>query len=137
MTEPPRDREETCKRCRVSLPPNYAARKCAFATGVFSDANWNCGTANALRDIASIHKAATRWNDQSIAYVPMPEYGFIVLGWYKQRGALDTAVMLDNFAPITLAEAEEAIAAFSADLEGAEANWDYEPKYRYGGNDDR
>ena len=135
MTDSPP--KQTCKRCEEPLPANYSPRKCAFKNGFFSSDNWNCGTANALRDIAIIHGAATRYSDESIGYVPAPDNcecgsAFIVLTWYKCRGRVDDIFTSYHKEPLKLKDAEAIIAAFADDLAAAEN--DKEPQWKYGGN---
>lgn len=121
-----------CPRCETPLPPNYGPRNCAFKNGTFSEDNWNCGTANALRDIAIANNAATRWADSSIGYVPLPgERGFAVLLWYKHRGAVDSIRLAGSNALISLTVAEATIEKFAADLVAASA--DKEIQHPYGG----
>lgn len=84
--------------------------KCAFRFGVFSSDNWNCATLSDLRVLAEqLQDRVCSWGysvtynyrhgDDSIAVLPCPEdckqMGFVVLSWYKQRGAVDSAHVLE------------------------------------------
>ena len=101
--------------------------RCAFETGKFSTNNWNCATANALREICSDEwgekKSDTAWgfrDDMSAASFGViwvgegqEEEGFyIAMTWYKSRGRLGWAYRMcddDRPRPLTLKEAMSAI----------------------------
>lgn len=122
---------EVCRRCRErGRPSNFGSEpKCAWPDGgAFNPENWQCATANELRDLAyeavgknMWDRYCTRTEDESLAvlWVPSREVDgrfcggafFIVMTYYKDRGrtsgihyALDGVIR-----PLTLAEAEEAI----------------------------
>jgi hypothetical protein len=81
--------------------------KCAFVRENFSDENWNCGTMNALRGLASV----CSWSDdQNAALLPMRDESgrFLLLGWYKNRGRTELARIVGEYdvEPLTLTEAE-------------------------------
>ena len=103
-----------CPRCteRGTLPSFASEPKCAFApTGVFVADNWQCATMNALREIARDTKIM--WTcDQHAALLPL-EGGFIVLGWYKDRGRTEYAGYLQDYVcgPLTLRTAEAYLSA--------------------------
>ena len=86
-------RPERCARCEVAYGsgrPSYFASepKCAFPNGVFASDNWNCATANLLRDAARQDEpdGHTVWSeDQNAALIPWDGV-FVVMGWYKHRG---------------------------------------------------
>jgi hypothetical protein len=92
---------------------------CAFGSGVFDPKNWNCATSNRLREIAEdvVH---LHWRDDdaacSFGAVPFAGehgQGYIVMSWYKSRGATGRMMtMCDDHPPhvTRLAEAEDAIA---------------------------
>jgi hypothetical protein len=69
---------------------------CAFLTGTFDVANWNCATMNALR--RAVETLGVAWRDDLAfgAFGAMPicdvDRGFVlVLGWYKNRGRTSLA----------------------------------------------
>lgn len=108
----------------------------------FTNDNWSCATADKLRDLAgedglepSDERMYVRRDDQSYAalYVPPNPHqledegefrggGFIAMTWYKHRGTTDVMVRVDGWQdgkgqtalPLTLAEAEAALANFAA-----------------------
>ena len=87
-----------CPRCAAGGHP--WSPKCGFlANGVFTDDNWNCATLNALRDVVE----RTYGFDESIGVVRCDEEtgGFVVLTWYKDRGATSNALWVGD-SPITL-----------------------------------
>lgn len=103
--------ETHCPRCvAAGHPDHYASpRTCGFSRdGKFRARNWSCATLDELRRIAYESNHATRWNDASVAVLPL-EYGFVVLSYYKDRGCTDRAYRSDDCTPITLDDAEEAI----------------------------
>lgn len=104
--------ETHCARCvSGGHPSDFGSEiKCGFKDGVFVGRDWNCRTLGELRRIAYQSDRALRWNDQSIAVIPRGEWGFIVLTYYKDRGATDRAYCAEGCTPITLEQAEEAIA---------------------------
>lgn len=91
---------------------NGADPKCAFPYGVFVSDNWNCATANALRDIAG---EGLCHEDQHAAIIKagMDHDGFFVaLEWYKSRGRTDGIWMMrgdETPRRITIYEAEDII----------------------------
>ncbi len=82
--------------------------KCGFTDGirVFTTDNWNCATLNSLRDVAYVTHAM----ENKIGVVPHHEEGgFILLFWYKSRGATMQALWWDGEEapkPLTLHQAE-------------------------------
>jgi hypothetical protein len=92
--------------------------RCAFAgRDWFVPDNWMCATMIRLRDIAQRNGWEHRDdNIGSIAYVPFEgdnNAGFIVMSYYKNRGATGMATVMDDDhppRPLTLREAKEAIA---------------------------
>src|SRR6185295_9436034 len=77
-----------CARCiEAGHPEHYGSpRTCGFdASGAFKARNWSCATLDELRRIAYDSEHATRWNDISVAVMPL-EYGFIVLHYHKDYG---------------------------------------------------
>jgi len=100
-----------CARCiEAGHPEHYGSpRTCGFdASGAFKARNWSCATLDELRRIAYDSEHATRWNDISVAVMPL-EYGFIVLHYHKDYGCTDLAYRSYDRELITLADAEEAI----------------------------
>ena len=98
-----------CKLCKERGKNwNGDDPKCAFTNGIFSNGNWNCETANRLRDLTD----DTRFynNDQYCGIVDLDGFGkFLILSWYKSRGRTEGAWVVDQalISPITLKEAEE------------------------------
>lgn len=97
---------EPCYRCRTT-PQNWSGdgRKCAFMDGVFSPENWNCATVNGLRDMA---KESVYNDDQNAALVSLINGIYMVLSWYKSRGATEGIWLFreGGLHPINLIEAE-------------------------------
>lgn len=103
---------QPCPRClsRTPLGKNWDEPRCAFPTGVFQSDNWNCATANALRDLVK----QPVWNeDQNAGLIPGVKSYHVVLGWYKNRGRTEGAWMINEgiMEPLTLEEAERVIEA--------------------------
>jgi hypothetical protein len=97
--------------------------KCAFPEGVFVDDNWNCATANALRDIAEIALDDPARKDVFALWDSDENLGafcaggfFVVLSWYKRRGQTGKILKLesDTMEPLTLEDAEKAISSWNA-----------------------
>lgn len=128
-----------CPRCvaeygETGRPENFGSDpQCAFATGTFAPKNWNCATANALRDLCGDAwddnqiPGAFHWRDDnagaSFGAFWVPEHphdggGFYVaMSWYKNRGATGQIWMFNDDMephPLTLQEAEEAITSVAA-----------------------
>jgi hypothetical protein len=99
--------------------------KCAFESRTFDSNNWQCQTANELRDIMD-------WTDRddlraaSVGVIRIPEYGaednetdniqqgYLVATWYKDRGTTGQMwVMWDDEPPelLTLDTAEFILAS--------------------------
>lgn len=101
--------DQACPRC-VQRGQTWSGDdpKCAFSSGTFSPDNWNCATANALRDEADSEEHPPRWSeDQYGALVPW-EGRFIVLSWYKHRGRTEGCWLMnsDRLEPLSLEDAE-------------------------------
>lgn len=100
-----------CPRCPKDVPID----QCAFASGVFSSANWNCGTANVLRDAADKLEAKQAYNeDQRAVLLPNDAVcgSFILVSWYKRRGKTDMLALVNprhstEVLPLTLQQAED------------------------------
>jgi hypothetical protein len=82
---------------------------CAFEGPAFDEENWNCSTMNILRDIAEqFYVNRDDMNNASIGIIPIPEIehirgGYIVMTWYKDRGATGQAyIMCDELKPVPL-----------------------------------
>jgi hypothetical protein len=92
--------------------------QCAFSSGTFYSENWNCVTANLLRDAAEMRKPL--WSEDQYASLLPWEGRFILLSWYKHRGRTEGAWLVDGtrIEPLTLADTEtyltETAAAASA-----------------------
>ncbi len=116
-----------CKACKETPEPDYygSPRKCAFdENGIFTEDNWNCVTANALRLLAG---ESSHWgenhkesdensfyvyrNDRSYAALWIPSHpndipdgkecgpfrggGFIAMYWSKHRGQTEGIIRVD------------------------------------------
>ena len=100
---------------------------CAFKTGVFSSKNWNCQTMAALREMARDEDGAVAWReDQACARLwsegdPADEVrgdgcdGWVILGWYKNRGQTESAQVMcdDHWEPLTLSRAVAMLEGFA------------------------
>lgn len=110
----------TCKRCvKRGKPTNFGSDpKCAFESGIFSKNNWQCATISELRIFADDFGYTSRQNDESIGVLKIPERvgnGYLVMTWYKNRGAIGGALILDDEEPpkmLTLETAEEIIECY-------------------------
>jgi hypothetical protein len=98
------------------------APKCAFADGAFSSKNWNCATANAIRDIVyegngDLPGVDYQYcDDQKYATVKVDELdgldGALALWvtWYKSRGTTDGMwLMFSDQPPRPPTEQESAV----------------------------
>lgn len=76
-------------------------RKCAFEEAKFSSENWNCATMGMLRTLGDSNfyvnppGAEVRSIDQTGSMLPF-DGKFIVMGWYKSRGKVEAAVVVDE-----------------------------------------
>jgi len=97
---------DECPRCQ-KRGKNWKGDdpRCAFKSGFFSEDNWNCATMNKLRACDGFQ---TFSEDNSCMVLPF-EGNFIVLKWYKSRGRIDFAVILNDsgMIPISLDSVEE------------------------------
>jgi hypothetical protein len=110
---------EPCRRCQEQgQPENFSSPiKCGFLSGSFDPDNWQCGTLNALRSL--IKPDDIKYNeDCSVAVLPCfgTEDGFLLLTWYKRRGAVAKCDWIDLFmqSPATLEDVEATIEALEA-----------------------
>lgn len=124
-----------CHRCVArGTMKNTATPKCAFESGTFSGNNFLCATSTALRDLLSTGfevtagVAASYVDDTTFVSVPIDiesieGAAFMIMSWYKRRGCTDViAIVYEGVvAPITLAQAEEAIPALERALHGVVA----------------
>lgn len=104
-----------CEACRSarSLERGW---KCAFTkAGRFTADNWMCGSMGRLRD-AAIFQHRDDLHSGSIAVVLLPDrndlQGYIVLSFYKERGTVGAAVVMnddDKPKALTRAVAEAAV----------------------------
>lgn len=110
-----------CPRCQARGKTwNGADPKCAFPDqGQFNSSNWNCATANALRDLCGdegcpwrdkvvethgVRQAyGIRWDDKSWGAINIIEidlerdnYKTLWLSWYKLRGRTDAMLLLND-----------------------------------------
>lgn len=116
-----------CKRCQDDPQPEHfgSPRRCAFESGIFSSNNWSCGTVNVLRHWAYEEGTAYRYNDTSIAIVPLYADdtwdldGWIVMTYYKDRGKTSGAF-------IVATEGQDSILLSLEDAESAIANLEIE-----------
>ena len=71
--------------------------------------NWNCATMSELRQAA---ENKTVWSEDTNAALLPWDGEFIVLKWYKSRGATECAFMLEGTEarPLSLDEAEQYLA---------------------------
>lgn len=88
--------------------------KCAFENGVFSPDNWNCATMSKLRAISEKLDLTMIHNDVGFGVVPFDGenfHGYIVMTWYKNRGKVSNAQLMndDNVVELTEEMALEAI----------------------------
>ena len=85
---------------------------CAFdADGKWKTDNWTCATMNQLRELC-----VARWHmDQACATLPFSDEEdcpyWLVLGWYKNRGRVEIATVIDGSesAPLTETFATQAL----------------------------
>jgi hypothetical protein len=93
-----------CELCEKDPKPGHFAerRRCAFEAEEFSRDNWQCGTMNALRDAGEAFSLRDDEQNGSICVVPIPwndnqlAQGYIVLGYYKNRGRTGSAVIVEE-----------------------------------------
>lgn len=92
----------TCLACLSAgmKPPHFGSpRRCAFESGIFSTDNWQCATLNALRDLA-IFSHRDDMENGSICVIPLPvndiQQGYIVLSFYKDRGSVGRAIVMND-----------------------------------------
>lgn len=90
-----------CLLCMIASP--VKARACAFTKrGAFRRRNYACGTMLSLRAICKLRERDDL-NAGSIGVVAVPEddsadkaRGWLVLSWYKERGATPGAIIVDD-----------------------------------------
>lgn len=89
------------------------APDCGFtAQGRFTEENWNCATLNALRDLADDEDTGVAWRyDRAAGIIGVRDEFLIVLGWYKNRGRTECALVVDgpDVRPLTLDDAAHAL----------------------------
>ena len=125
-------RKMTCELCKERGKDwDGGDPECAFEDGVFSPNNWNCATMNKLRELAE--ERETEYietiddayacsfekyhyiDDQYLGVIPYKGIAdipkFVVIGWYKNRGQTEEAVVFgDNgITTLTLNDAEDAV----------------------------
>ena len=121
----------TCPGCSADPHPRDSQpRRCAFGPdGDFIPSNWACVTMLALRSYAEKRKTVHRsTDDQSIGVLPTgdldPEgdlaiQGWLVMCWYKHRGATGQACILDEDGmnePLDLARATAILAELDGEI---------------------
>ncbi len=97
-----------CKRCiEKGKPENYGSDpECAFESERFDKDNWNCATLNELREDIEILNEKQPYpyygavsilysNDNTLCTLPLEE-GFLIIGWYKQRGKVDNLFIING-----------------------------------------
>lgn len=106
-----------CKLCKERGKPEYfgSEPKCAWEMTDFSSDNWNCATANALRDLIDYNFRDDMFSG-SIGVIHIPEndivQGYVVMSWYKERGRTAQIWLFnddDMPRPLLLKEAEEIV----------------------------
>ena len=92
----------TCLSCLSAgmQPADFGSpRRCAFEFGDFNGDNWQCATLNALRD-QSIFRHRDDQENGSICIIPLPvndiQQGYIVLSFYKDRGSVGRAIVMND-----------------------------------------
>lgn len=109
--------KEACKACRERGKDWTGTDPvCAFLTGTFNPNNFACATMAALRFSEPKHYAQRYVifcsDEQKSRTIPDPYTGgFIILGWYKNRGRTEYAGHLveTEIKPLTLETAERVI----------------------------
>lgn len=97
-----------CKLCKGRGKHwNGSDPTCAFKNGIFDTNNWNCATANALRELVA--ENAHFDNDQSCGVKPLGNANFMVVSWYKSRDRVEGIWIVEGekIRPIYITEAEE------------------------------
>lgn len=85
----------------VNVRTRIGESKCAFESGVFDDDNWNCMTISSIRTLSNeqfyVNPPAkiSYTNDQTCMMLPF-DGKFIILGWYKMRGRVESAIVVDE-----------------------------------------
>lgn len=120
-----------CKMCQQRVKDwEGDDPQCAFVGSFFVSDNWNCATANAVRDISGPAWEppendlvfARRYDDQSAAYISVPHIELesgpadgLFVGWYKNRGRTESMWLLGEGQPRVPTENDclAIIAAFS------------------------
>lgn len=84
-----------CKHWKKKPSEFIDEPKCAFnVDGSFNTDNWNCALMNKLRDLAELNEV---WNDDDYcSIIPIPDYGWAILKWYKHRGKTDLFFVLEG-----------------------------------------
>ncbi len=106
----------SCKMCQERIKDwNGDDPKCAFPDGVFTEKNWNCATANAIRNIAEPEWGVTapngvshqRCDDQNYSTIRIVDLDIergeddrwpiaLYVGWYKSRGRTETMLIMTD-----------------------------------------
>ena len=68
--------------------------QCAFPDGFFVEDNWNCATANAVRDLVEVDR--TFWSNEQHLGVLRMDGQFLVVSWYKNRGRTEQILIVDQ-----------------------------------------
>jgi len=97
----------TCLHCKNRIKNwNGDDPKCAFEKNIFDSDNWMCATMSKLRGIAERHEVSYN-EDQYLAVIPIKdEATFLILSWYKHRGRIEGAWIVDSALIRPLSEQE-------------------------------
>ncbi len=113
-----------CKRCiERGTPKNFGSEpECGFyPTGIFKSDNWNCATLNKLREVIQekYEDKIVYSRDERLITIPLDhnpedtiiEADFLIVGWYKQRGRTQTALLIseERYYLVKLKEIEQFI----------------------------
>lgn len=120
----------TCPRCQARGKTwNGDDPKCAFENEhAFSEDNWNCATANAIRDLFDGEwelpfSFSRRYEDQNEASVSVADIDLetcsadtLWIGWYKRRGRVEQMWLLGDGDPCrpSLGDCEAILQHFGA-----------------------
>lgn len=103
----------SCKRCSERGKTwEGSDPECSFSSdGKFRSAGWNCGTANALRDLVCQDEEDSPrvWSEDNNAALLPWDGAFVLLTWYKHRGRTDGLWLVTSMAVerLTLDMAED------------------------------
>ena len=106
----------TCKLCLVPGYKNWNGDdpKCHFEKGGFSTDGWNCGTANALRNVIP-QDLIQYYEDQTFLSINIANSElrnqplFLFMSWYKSRGSLDSIQLLYSNGSVKVANEKDCV----------------------------